>query len=87
MASQLRGKLAVGSRNSLHHEEKKTYGETSFLNTGPHNRPHEFKNRTIPTVPKFLESKEKLDTPYGIKDAVDEWKQLSDECRKTLSFD
>ena len=87
MASQLGSKLAVGSSNSSHHEEKKTYGENIFSKTGPHNQPHDFKNQTRPTTPKFLESKENLHTPYGMKEEVDEWQQLSEECRKTLPFD
>ena len=87
LAIQIGGKLAVGSSNSSHHEEKKTYGVTIFSKNGPDNRPHDFKNHTTPTTPKFLDSKENLDTPYGMKEAVDEWQQLSEECRKTLPFD
>ena len=57
------------------------------MKAGPHNRPHDFKNQTIPTIPKFLESKENLYTPYGMKEAIDGWKQLSEECRKNMPFD
>ena len=87
MVIQLGRNLAARSSNSSHHGEKKAYGETIFSKIGPHNQPHDFKNRTRPTTPKFLESKENLDTPYGMKEVVDEWQQLSEECRKTLSFD
>ena len=34
----------------------------------------------------FLDSKENLDTPYGMKELINEWQQLSEECRKTLPF-
>ena len=57
MARELGGKLVVGGSSSSHHEEKNTYGENIFSRTGPHNRPHEFKNQTRPTIPNFLESK------------------------------
>ena len=32
------------SSSSTPHDEGKTNGEPIFSNTGPHNRPHEFKN-------------------------------------------
>ena len=54
LASELGGKLAAGSSNSSHHEEKKTYRETIFSKTQDHNKPNEFKNNTIPTIPKFF---------------------------------
>ena len=44
MAIQLGGKLAAGGSSSSHHEVKKTYRETIFSRTRPHNRPHDFKN-------------------------------------------
>ena len=50
---QLGGKMAIGSSNSSHHEEKNTYGETIFSKTGPHNRPHDFKNYIKSTIYKF----------------------------------
>ena len=45
LASQLGGKSTPGSSSSSPHVEKKTNGEAIFLNTGPHNRNHEFKNQ------------------------------------------
>ena len=34
----------------------------------------------------FLESQQNLVPPYGMKEVVDEWQQLSGECRKTFPF-
>ena len=82
LAIQIGGKLAAGNSNSSHQGEKKAYGETIFLKTGAHNRPNEFRNQTRPTNPNFLESKENLDTTYGMHEAVDEWQQLSEKCEK-----
>ena len=57
IASQLGRKSTSGSSNSTPHDEDKTNGETIFSKTRPHNRPHEFKNKNGPAIPKFLESK------------------------------
>ena len=86
MAIQLGGKLETRGSSRSHHQEKNTYGETIFSKIGPHNLPHEFKNQTIPKNPMFLESKENLDIAYDMKYAIDEWQQLSEECKKTLPF-
>ena len=37
LANQLGGKSTPRSSNSTPHDEKKTYGEAIFSNTGPHN--------------------------------------------------
>ena len=73
LAIQIGGKLAACNSNSSHQGEKKAYGETIFSKTGAHNRPNDFRNQTRPTNPKFLDSKEKLDTTYGMHEVVDEW--------------
>ena len=86
LASQLGGKSTPGSSSSSPHNEKKTNGEAFFSKTGPHNRPHEFKNQNGPTIPKFLESKQGRYTTYEVREATNDWKQLSDECRKVLPF-
>ena len=57
LASQLGGNSTAGSSSSSPHVENNTNGEAIFLKSGPHNRPHEFKNQSGPEIPKFLESK------------------------------
>ena len=57
LASQLGGKSTPGSSSSSPHDEKETHGEMIFSKIGPHNLPHEFKNKIVPTILKFLESK------------------------------
>ena len=57
MASQFGTKLVPRSSNSTPHVEGRTHGETIFSNNGPHNRPHELKNKNEPEITKFLESK------------------------------
>ena len=79
--------IQIEGSSSSHHEGKKTYGETISSKKRPRNRPHEFKNHTIPTNPKFLESQENLYIPYGIKKELDEWQQLSEECRRNTPYD
>ena len=87
LAIQLGINSTPRSSSSSPHDEKKTNGEAIFSKTGPHNRPHEFKNQTRPAIPKFLESKEGPYTTYDVREAANDWKQLSDECRKVLPFD
>ena len=53
LAHQLGGKSTLESTSSSPHDVKNTDGETIFSNTGPHNRPHEFKNQNGPAIPKF----------------------------------
>ena len=84
---QLGGNSTPGSSNSTPHDEKKTCGEVVFSKTGPHNRPREFKNQTEPAIPNFLDSKEGPYTTYDVREATNDWQQLSDECRKVLPFD
>ena len=55
--SQLGGKSTPGSSSGSPHDEKKTNRETNFLNIGPHNRPHQFKNKNVHAIHKFLDSK------------------------------
>ena len=57
LAIQLRGKSTPKSSSSSPHDEKKTNEEAIFSKNGPHNLPHEFKNKNGPTIPKFLKSK------------------------------
>ena len=57
------------------------------MKTGPHKITHEFKNKSVPIIPKFLESKEGSYTTYDVRDAANDWQELSDECRKVLPFD
>ena len=57
MASQFGSKTVPRISSSAPHVEGKTNGETIFLKTRPHNRPHEFKNQSGPEIPNFLESK------------------------------
>ena len=38
-------------------------------------------------MPKFLELKEGPYTTYDLREAPNDWKQLSEECRKVLPFD
>ena len=78
LSIQLGRKSTLGSSNSTAHEEKKSYGEIIFSKTGPHNRPHEFKNKTKPGIPKFLDSKERIDPTYGVKEATNDCQQLSE---------
>ena len=85
LASKLGSKSAPGSSNSTPHDERKTHGEAIFSNR-PHNRPHEFKNQNGPEIPKFLESKEGPYTTYDVREATNDWQQLSDECMKVLPF-
>ena len=66
-ASQLGGKSTAGSSSSSPHDEKKTNGETIFSKTGPHKRPHEFKNWTRPAIPMFLESKRGSYATYDVR--------------------
>ena len=86
LASQLGGKSTPGSSSSSPHDEKKTNGEAIFSKTVPHNRPQEFKNQTGTSIPNFLESKEGPYTTYDVREATNNWQQLSDECRKVLPF-
>ena len=86
LASQLGGKSTPGSSSSSPHVEKKTNGEAIFSKTGPHNRPHELKNKNGPALPNFLDSKEVPYTNYDVREATNDWHQLSDECRKVLPF-
>ena len=87
LAIQLRGKSTPRSSSISPHDKKKTHGEAIFSNIGPHNRPHELKNPIGPTIPKLLESKEGPYTTYDVREATNDWQQLSDECRKVLPFD
>ena len=57
LAGQLGIKSAPQSSSSTPHDERKTHGESIFLKTGPHNRPHELKNQNGPAIPNFLDSK------------------------------
>ena len=57
LVGQLGGKSTPRSSSSSPHVENNTTGEAIFSNTGPHYRPHEFKNQNGPGIPKFLESK------------------------------
>ena len=57
LASQLGSKSRPSSSSNRPHDERKTHGEAIVSKTGPHNRPHEFKNQSGPEIPKFLESK------------------------------
>ena len=87
MASQFGSKSVPGSSSSTPHVEGKTNGETIFLKTGPHNRPHEFKNWSGTAIPNFLYSKEGRYTTYDAIEEENDWNQLSDGCRKALPFD
>ena len=87
LAIQLGGKSTPGSSSSSPHVENKNNGEAIFWEIGPHNQPHDFKNQSGPTIPKFLESKEGPYTTYDVREAANGWQQLSDECRKVLPFD
>ena len=53
MPSQFGSKSAPASSSSTPHVEGKTHGETIFSKTRPNNRPHEFKNQNVPTIPNF----------------------------------
>ena len=87
MSSQLGGKSTPRSSSSSPHNEKRTNGEAIFSKIGPHNQPHEFNNQNKSEIPKFLESKEVLYTTYDVREATNDWQQLSDECRNVLPFD
>ena len=87
LAIELGGKSTPRSSSSSPHDERKTHGEAIFSKTGPHKRPHEFKNHNGPEIPKFLESKEVPYTTYDVQEESNEWNQLGDECRKVLPFD
>ena len=58
-----------------------------FLNTIPHNQPHDFKNHNGIAIPKFLKYKEGPYTTYDAREVANDWKELSDECRKVIPFD
>ena len=87
LASQLGRNLAPESSSSTPHEKRKTHGEAIFSKTGPHNRPHEFKNQNGPAIPKFIESNEGPYTTYDLREATNYWQQISDGCRKVFPFD
>ena len=57
------------------------------MNTIPYNQPHDFKNNNGTTIPKFLKYKEGPYTTYDVREASNDWHQLSDECMKFLPFD
>ena len=85
---QLMGEFTFESGSSSPHEERKTHGEEAiFSKARPHNRPHEFRSQSVPTIPKFLQSKEGPYTTYDVREETNDWQQLSDECRKVLPFD
>ena len=86
LASQLGSKSTLGSSSSTPHDEGKTNGETIFSKTGPHKRPHELKNKNVHAIPNFLESKVGPYTTYDVREASNDWKQLSDKFRKVLPF-
>ena len=87
LASQIGSKSTPESSSSTPHDEGKTNGETIFSKTRPHNIPRELQNQKGPEIPNFLESKEGPYTTYDVREATNDWKQLSDECRKVLPFD
>ena len=86
LSSQLGGNSTPESSSSTPHDEKKTNGEAIFSKTRPHNRTHEFKNKTVPAIPNFLESKEGPYTTYDGREATSDWKQINEECWKVLPF-
>ena len=87
LASQLGSKSTPGSSSSIPHDEGKTNGETIFSKTGPHKIPLELKNKNGVEIAMFLGSKEGPYTTYDVREATNDWQQLSDECRKVLPFD
>ena len=86
LAIQHGGKSTPGSSSSSPHDQKNSNGEAIFSKTGPHNRPHEFKNQTRPTIPKFLESKEGPYTTYDVREAANDWHQVMNVGKSYLSI-
>ena len=72
MASQLGGKSTPESSNSTPHDEKKTYGAVIFFKNRSRRKYDELKNRTGPTISKFLYSKYILYTTYGVKEETND---------------
>ena len=73
LASQPGSKSTCGSSISTHHDEGKTNEETIFSKTGPHKKPHEFKNKNGLAIPNFLDPKEGPYTTYDVREATNDW--------------